>query len=92
MEYKAAITADEVQENIVIPNTEWRTYIAKKENTGYDEDQVFTNEVFPKEISGIFIGFTEIDSKVVIKAITISLKLLMVYVIVCYIKIEMIFY
>ena len=64
MEYKTVITTDEVQKNIVIPNTGGWTYIAKKENTGYDEDQVFTSEVFPKEISGIFIGFTEIDSKI----------------------------
>lgn len=64
MEYKTVITTDEVQKNIVIPNMEGRKYIAKKEDTGYDEDQVFTSEIFPKENPGKLIGFTEIESKI----------------------------
>ena len=55
MEVKPTISVNEIEQSIIIPNPQGRSYTVRKFESGFKK-QVFTSKDFPDEIEGKFIG------------------------------------
>ena len=63
MKVKKQVPLNEIKRRIKVPNPEKRRYTVSSRKSGYSEKQVFTSDVFPKEISAKLIGYYITSSK-----------------------------
>ena len=53
------ITLKEAKKAIIVPNPGERSLMIRSIDSGYENNQVFTSEVFPEKIKGNFLGLVE---------------------------------
>ena len=53
------ITLKEAKKSIVVPNPGERSLMIRSIDSGYENNQVFSSEVFPEKIKGNFLGLVE---------------------------------